>query len=46
MTAQPLEMHRFGMFFVISMLVVFVAQSFGLMIGAYFDVVVRKQFFF
>ncbi|KAJ8947360.1 hypothetical protein NQ318_002886 [Aromia moschata] len=39
MTAQPSEMIRFGMFFITSVLVVFVAQSFGLMIGAYFDVV-------
>ncbi|XP_018573015.1 ATP-binding cassette sub-family G member 1 [Anoplophora glabripennis] len=39
MTAQPPEMIRFAMFFVTSMLVVFVAQSVGLMIGAYFDVV-------
>ncbi|KAJ8930259.1 hypothetical protein NQ314_016952 [Rhamnusium bicolor] len=39
MTEQPPEMIRFGMFFVSSLLVVFVAQSFGLMIGAYFNVV-------
>jgi len=39
MSAQPLEWPRFTMFFVISMLVVFVAQGTGLMIGAWFDVV-------
>ncbi|XP_060530500.1 ATP-binding cassette sub-family G member 4 [Cylas formicarius] len=39
LTAQPYDMTRFTMFFVSSMLVVFVAQSFGLMIGAYFNVV-------
>ncbi|XP_022899901.2 ATP-binding cassette sub-family G member 4 [Onthophagus taurus] len=39
MTAQPLELNRFFMFTVISTLVVFVAQSFGLMIGAVCNVV-------
>ncbi|KAJ8922550.1 hypothetical protein NQ315_007580 [Exocentrus adspersus] len=39
MTSQPPELVRFSMFFVTSLLVVFVAQSFGLMIGAYFNVV-------
>lgn len=39
MSGQPLEYARFGMFLAISVLVVFVAQSFGLMIGAVFDVV-------
>ncbi|XP_047001466.1 ATP-binding cassette subfamily G member 4 [Schistocerca americana] len=39
MSSQPLVWERFGMFFAISMLVVFVAQSFGLMIGAVFSVV-------
>jgi ABC-type multidrug transport system permease subunit len=39
MTGQPYEQDRFFMFLVISMLVVFVAQSFGLMIGAVFNVV-------
>lgn len=43
MTGQPPELIRFSMFFVTSLLVVFVAQSFGLMIGAYFDVVVSKK---
>ncbi|XP_074026119.1 ATP-binding cassette sub-family G member 4 isoform X2 [Leptinotarsa decemlineata] len=38
-TAQPYEMIRFMMFFVSSLMVVFVAQSFGLMIGIYFNVV-------
>lgn len=40
MTAQPPSLERFGMFTAISVLVVFVAQSFGLMIGAVFDVTV------
>lgn len=39
LSSQPLEMFRFGMFFTISLLVVFVAQSIGLMIGAWFSVV-------
>ncbi|XP_067010061.1 ATP-binding cassette sub-family G member 4 isoform X2 [Anabrus simplex] len=39
MSAQPPEVNRFFMFFGISMMIVFVAQSFGLMIGALFDVV-------
>lgn len=38
-SSQPMEMFRFGMFFAISLLVVFVAQSIGLMIGAWFSVV-------
>lgn len=38
-SSQPLEMFRFGMFFAISLLVAFVAQSIGLMIGAWFSVV-------
>lgn len=37
---QPLEWSRFLMFFAISTLVVFVGQSFGLMVGAWFNVVV------
>ncbi|XP_064548464.1 ATP-binding cassette sub-family G member 4 isoform X2 [Drosophila montana] len=36
---QPLEWVRFWMFFSISLLIVFVGQSIGLMIGAWFDVV-------
>ncbi|XP_067621969.1 ATP-binding cassette sub-family G member 4 isoform X1 [Eurosta solidaginis] len=36
---QPMEWMRFWMFFAISMLTVFVGQSFGLMIGAWFNVV-------
>ncbi|XP_050308160.1 ATP-binding cassette subfamily G member 4 [Anthonomus grandis grandis] len=39
MTAQPYEALRLTMFFVTSLMVVFVAQSFGLVIGAYFNVV-------
>ncbi|KAJ8955286.1 hypothetical protein NQ317_007580, partial [Molorchus minor] len=38
-TDQPLEWVRFGMFFATSLLTVFVAQSFGLMVGSYFNVV-------
>lgn len=39
MSGQPMEIERFSMFVAISLLVSFVAQSFGLMIGAVFDVV-------
>ncbi|XP_063388514.1 ATP-binding cassette subfamily G member 4 [Cydia fagiglandana] len=39
MSSQPLELTRFAMFFAISMYTVLVAQSFGLMIGAVFNVV-------
>ncbi|VEN48976.1 unnamed protein product [Callosobruchus maculatus] len=39
MTSQPMELLRFSMFFIISLLVVFVANGFGLSIGAYFNVV-------
>ncbi|XP_008550685.1 ATP-binding cassette sub-family G member 4 [Microplitis demolitor] len=39
MSGQLLEIERFSMFFLISLMVVFVAQSFGLMIGAVFNVV-------
>lgn len=40
MSGQPLEMNRFIMFFLISTLVVLVAQSVGLIIGSCFNVVV------
>lgn len=40
MSGQPSEMDRFGMFFIISLLTVLVAQGFGLMIGAVFNVIV------
>lgn len=40
MSGQPLEMNRFVMFFLISTLVVLVAQSIGLIIGSCFNVVV------
>ncbi|XP_055549565.1 ATP-binding cassette subfamily G member 4 [Wyeomyia smithii] len=39
MSGQPMEMFRFGMFFSISFLIVLVAQSIGLAIGAWFNVV-------
>ncbi|KAL4715525.1 hypothetical protein ACJJTC_009151 [Scirpophaga incertulas] len=39
MSAQPLDISRFSMFFAISLYTVLVAQSFGLMIGAAFNVV-------
>ncbi|CAH2076093.1 unnamed protein product, partial [Iphiclides podalirius] len=39
MSSQPLDMVRFLMFFSISLYTVLVAQSFGLMIGAVFNVV-------
>lgn len=38
-TAQPLEMTRFAMFFAINILTVFIGQGIGLMIGAAFNVV-------
>lgn len=39
MSDQPHDIIRFSMFFGVSLLVAFVAQSFGFMIGATFDVV-------
>lgn len=39
MSGQPMAISRFGMFFAISLYTVLVAQSFGLMIGAVFNVV-------
>lgn len=42
-TSQPMEVTRFLMFFAISLLVSFIAQGTGLMIGAIFNVVVSKS---
>ncbi|XP_058815331.1 ATP-binding cassette subfamily G member 4 [Topomyia yanbarensis] len=39
MSGQPMEAFRFGMFFAISFLIVLIAQSIGLAIGAWFNVV-------
>uniref|UniRef100_A0A182JJD9 Uncharacterized protein n=1 Tax=Anopheles atroparvus TaxID=41427 RepID=A0A182JJD9_ANOAO len=39
MSGQPMEWFRFGMFFTISLLIVLIAQSLGLTIGAWFNVV-------
>lgn len=39
MSGQPMEWFRFGMFFTISLLIVLIAQSIGLTIGAWFNVV-------
>ncbi|XP_053970290.1 ATP-binding cassette sub-family G member 4 [Hylaeus volcanicus] len=38
-TSQPLEIYRFLMFFFISLLVAFISQGTGLMIGAVFNVI-------
>ncbi|KAF5302196.1 hypothetical protein FQA39_LY10235 [Lamprigera yunnana] len=38
MTGQPLELHRFGMFLAACLLVAFVAQSVGLVVGAAMNV--------
>jgi hypothetical protein len=43
-SGQPSDMGRFNMFFVISLLIVYVAMSFGLMIGAVFNVVVSPSY--
>jgi hypothetical protein len=40
MSAQPWEILRFFMFLVISLLIMFIGQGTGLMIGAVFNVVV------
>lgn len=39
-SAQPLEIVRFCMFLIISLLIMFIGQGTGLMIGAVFNVVV------
>lgn len=43
MTGQPLELERFVMFLSICLLITFVSQSFGLMIGSAFDVIVSLK---
>lgn len=43
MSSQPLDLTRFSMFFAISLLIVFVAQGIGLLIGSVFNVVVSKN---
>ncbi len=42
MTSQPLEWFRFGLFFVICLMVALVAQSIGLVVGALFNVKVSE----
>jgi hypothetical protein len=42
-SGQPSDVGRFNMFFLISLLTVYVAMSFGLMIGSVFDVVVSPS---
>lgn len=42
MTCQPFELFRFNMFFAINILVTIVGQSIGLMVGAWFNVVVSS----
>lgn len=44
-TSQPLEFFRFGMFLAICVVVTIVGQSIGLMVGAWFDVVVRIKYY-
>lgn len=46
MSGQPMELFRFGMFFTISFLIVLIAQSIGLTIGAWFNVVVSRTSLF
>lgn len=41
-TSQPFELSRFCMFLAISIIVTIVGQSIGLMVGAWFDVVVSS----
>jgi len=43
MSAQPWEIIRFSMFVAISLLIMFIGQGTGLMIGAVFNVVVSNQ---
>lgn len=43
MTAQPPEMFRFGMFLSACLLISFVAQSVGLVVGAAMNVQVSRQ---
>lgn len=38
MTAQPLELYRIGLFFGMCLMVAFVAQGLGLVVGSLFDV--------
>lgn len=45
MTAQPLELYRFALFFGIILITAFVAQSLGLVVGALFNVKVRVCLF-
>lgn len=44
MTSQPLEWFRFGLFFVICLMVALVAQSIGLVVGALFSVKVSEVY--
>lgn len=43
MTGWPLEFYRFLVFFVVSLLVVLVSQTVGLIIGSCFSVIVSMQ---
>lgn len=40
LSSQPMELNRFAMFFAITLLVVLIAQTIGLIVGACFNVVV------
>lgn len=45
MTSQPMDLERFGMFLTACLLVSFVAQSVGLVVGAAMNVQVRNTIF-
>lgn len=46
MTAQPFEMFRLGLFFIMAVMVTLIAQGFGMIVGAAFGVKVRSDYQF